>query len=146
MENALQTYLAENIPITTAMGMRVVVASPERVLLECPLEPNRNHRGTGFGGSIASIATLAGWAWIWVMMRERAIPPNIVISKSSIEYVSPINDTFSAELRPPEESVIKSFIDSFDRRGSARIDLKVEVLCKGEAAARFVGTFVAVKS
>jgi thioesterase domain-containing protein len=146
LETALQTYLAENIPITTAMGIKVVIASPARVLLECPLEPNRNHRGTGFGGSIASIATLAGWAWIWVMMRERTVPPNIVISKSSIEYTHPVQASFSAELRPPSDAQIRSFIDSFDRRGSARIELKVDVLCQGEEAALFTGVFVAVKS
>lgn len=128
------------------MGIEVVVASPERVLLECPLEPNRNHRGTGFGGSIASIATLAGWAWIWVMMRERTVPPNIVISKSSMEYLHPVEASFSAELRPPSDGQIKAFIDSFDRRGSARIELKVDVLCQGEEVALFTGSFVTVKS
>lgn len=128
------------------MEMKVVVASPARVLLECPLEPNRNHRGTGFGGSISSIATLAGWAWIWVMMRERTMPPNIVISKSSIEYIQPVDSAFSAELRPPSDAQIKAFIDSFDRRGSARIELKVDVLCRGEEAALFSGVFVVVKS
>ena len=146
METTLQNYLAENIPITTAMGIKVVIASPERVLLECPLEQNRNHRGTGFGGSIASIATLAGWAWIWVMMRERTTPPNIVIAKSSIEYDQPVDDAFSAELRPPSDAQIKTFIESFDRRGSARIELKVDVLCGGEEAALFTGVYVVVKS
>jgi thioesterase domain-containing protein len=146
LETALQNYLAENIPITTAMGIKVVIASPERVLLECPLEQNRNHRGTGFGGSIASIATLAGWAWIWVMMRERTSPPNIVIAKSSIEYDQPVDAAFSAELRPPSDAQIKTFIESFDRRGSARIELKVDVLCRGDEAALFTGTYVVVKS
>jgi thioesterase domain-containing protein len=146
MENQLKRYLYENIPLTEAMRLEVLVASPERVLLSCPLAPNINHRGTAFGGSIASLATLAGWGWIWVMMKERQVGPRIVVSRSEIDYVSPVEGDFTAELRPPSDSEILAFLNSYDRRNSARIELKVDVLCDGDEVAHFKGQFVVIKS
>jgi thioesterase domain-containing protein len=146
MEGQLQVYLNEHIPITEAMGVRVRVASPERILLACPLGPNINHRGTAFGGSIASLATLAGWGWLWVVLKERQVGPRIVVSKSEIDYLLPVEGDFTAELRPPSDEQILTFMNSFDRRGSARIELKVDVLSGGEVVANFKGTFVVIQS
>ena len=146
LEATLEQYLHEHIPITAAMGVRVEVASAERVLLSSPLEPNLNHQGTGFGGSIASLATLAGWSWLWVIFREKGLTPKLVVRKSTVEYVAPVTDSFSAELRPPSDASIRDFWNSFNRRSSARIDLKVEVYCRGEEAAYFEGTFVVIRS
>lgn len=146
LEATLEQYLHEHIPITSAMGVRVEVASAERVLLSCPLQPNINHQGSGFGGSIASLATLAGWSWLWVLFREKGLTPKLVVRKSTVEYIAPVMDSFTAELRPPTDQAIRDFWNSFDRRSSARIDLKVEVYCLGEEAAYFEGTFVVIRS
>jgi thioesterase domain-containing protein len=146
LEATLEQYLHEHIPLSKAMGLRVEVASQERVLLGCPLEPNLNHRGTGFGGSIASIATLAGWSWLWILMRDKSIAAKLVVRKSTIDYIASVDSDFTAELRPPSHEAISHFWETFERRGSARIELKVEVLCRGEEAAHFDGTFVAIRS
>lgn len=146
MEVQLERYLHESIPLTQALGLRVRIASPERVLLECPLEPNLNHHGTAFGGSIVAVATLTGWTWIHVFMRERKLSPKLVVSESHMQYLLPIDADFTTELRAPSEEVIRSFSQTYDRRGSARIELNVSVLCKGEEVGLFRGTYVALKS
>lgn len=146
MEAQLERYLHESIPLSQAMGLKVKIASPERILLECPFEPNINHHGTAFGGSIVTLATLAGWSWIHVFMRERKLSPKLVIAESNIQYLQPISSLFTAELRAPSEEDIKAFTQAFDRRGSARLELKVSVLCKGDEAAVFRGTYVALKA
>jgi thioesterase domain-containing protein len=144
VERALEAYLHEHIPLSAAMGLEVLIASPERVLLRAPLAPNINHRNTAFGGSIACLATLAGWAWMYVMLRERSVLPRIVIKSSTIDYESPADDEFTAELRPPTPGDYQKFIESLDRRGSGRITLNTEVICQGEQIAHFSGVFVAV--
>ena len=146
MEAQLERYLHESIPLTKALGLKVIFASPERVLLECPLEPNVNPHGTAFGGSIVAVATLAGWTWIHVYMRERKLTPKLVISDSLMQSLLPVDSTFTAELRAPDEAEIKAFSQAFDRRGSARIELKVSILCKGEEVGLFKGTYVARKA
>lgn len=146
MEAQLERYLHESIPLTGALGLHIKFASPERVLLECPLEPNLNHHGTAFGGSLVAVATMAGWIWIHVFMRERKLTPKLVISESHMQYLQPVDSNFTAELRAPSEAEIKTFSQTYDRRGSARIELKVSVLCKGEEVGLFKGTYVALKA
>lgn len=146
MEAVLENYLHDNIPLSRAMGIRVLIASPARILLECPLEPNINHHGTAFGGSIAACATLAGWCWLHVFMQERQLPAKLVISGSSMDYLMPISGGFTAELRPPSLETILAFTQTYARRGSARIELEVDILCKGEIAAQFKGTYAALAS
>lgn len=144
MEAVLESYLYDNIPLSRAMGIRVLIASPARILLECPLEPNINHHGTAFGGSIVACSTLAGWCWLHVFMQEREIPSRLVISESKMEYIMPISGGFTAELRPPSLDTILNFTQTFSRRGSARIELEVDILSGGEIAAQFKGTYVAL--
>lgn len=144
MEDALSRYLAEHIPLSTAMAVRVEVASPARILLRAPLEPNSNHRGTAFGGSISSLAILAGWSWLWVVLRERAVVPELVIRSSEIEFICPIQGEFSAELRPPDDEAFERFRRGLDGHGKGRISLSAEVLGDGEVCARFTGQYVAL--
>ena len=146
MEAQLERYLHESIPLTRALGVKVKIASPARVLLECPLEPNVNLHGTAFGGSIVALATVTGWLWIHVYMRERKQTPKLVISESTMQYMNPVTGSFSAELRAPSDAVINSFTQTFDRRGSARIELTVSVLSDGEEVGLFKGTYVALKT
>lgn len=146
MEVKLEKYLHESIPLTKALGLRVKFASPARVLLECPLDPNINLHGTAFGGSIVALATITGWTWIHVYMRERKQTPKLVISESHMQYLEPVTGTFSAELRAPSDDIINSFTQTFDRRGSARIELTVSVLSDGEEVGLFKGTYAALKA
>ncbi len=53
----LQTYLHTHIPLSKAMEVEVVQATPDIIELRAPLAPNINHRGTAFGGSISTLAT-----------------------------------------------------------------------------------------
>ena len=146
MEAQLERYLHESIPLTRALGVKVKIASPARVLLECPLEPNVNLHGTAFGGSIVALATVTGWLWIHVYLRERKQTPKLVISESTMQYMNPVTGSFSAELRAPSDAAINSFTQTFDRRGSARIELTVSVLSDGEEVGLFKGTYVALKT
>ena len=54
----LEKYLHKHIPISSAMGVKVDVASSERVVLSAPFLNNINHKQTVFGGSLHAVATL----------------------------------------------------------------------------------------
>ena len=51
-----------DIPLLTAMQLSLVDYEDLTLMLEAPLAPNINNKGTAFGGSIASICLFAGWA------------------------------------------------------------------------------------
>ena len=58
--NQLRNVLHEEIPLTKAMGVEVNSYDGHCLVLSAPLDPNTNHKDTAFGGSLYSLAVLAG--------------------------------------------------------------------------------------
>lgn len=141
----LERYLHENIPITAAMGARVLEATPERVGIGAPLAPNINHRDTVFGGSAAAIATLAAWALVHVRLRRRGIANRLVIQRGSTSYPEPIDGDFVAESVAPTEDEWQRFVRALERRGRARIRVAATLSCRGRGVGSFEGDFVALR-
>lgn len=48
------------VPILGRMGIRVAHASKGRAAATLPIEPNRNHFGVGYAGSLFSVAEMLG--------------------------------------------------------------------------------------
>ena len=82
----MQAMLDEQFPITRSMGVRVLGLG-DALAFEEPLDPNRNHMGTAFGGSIFSLAVLAGWCWVWMKLKEEGLQAEIMIHLSNLEYL-----------------------------------------------------------
>lgn len=142
----LEAYLYQHIPLSKHLGVRVEHADIESVRLIAPLEPNLNHRMTGFGGSISAVAILAGWSILWCRLRERTGGHNIVIQRNSIDYLAPVTSDFTAICEAPSASHWQRFERAFDQRGRSRIELDVEVRVADTLAARFTGRFVALRA
>jgi thioesterase domain-containing protein len=139
----LEAYLYEHIPLSKHLGVRVEHAGLDSVRLLAPLEPNLNHRQTGFGGSICAVAILAGWSLLWYRLHDRAAGSNIVIQRNSVDYITPVTADFTATCVTPSAAHWKRFEDAFEQRGRGRIDLDVEVHVADKLTARFAGRFVA---
>jgi thioesterase domain-containing protein len=142
----LEQYLHRHIPISAAMGITAVAASPEEVRLRAALAPNVNHRSTAFGGSVASLAVLAGWSVLRVGLDDVTPTPQIVIQRSSMEYTSPIRGDYEAACRRPSAESWRRFMDALERRGRGRLRLVAEVYCDGESAGHMTGEYVALRS
>ena len=136
-------YLHEQIPLTRAMGVKVAAFDGAQLVLTAPLAQNHNHLGTAFGGSLNALATLAGYALLWLQLQDRTA--HIVIRKSSVQFHHPVRGELRAECRIPEETVLAEFRRAFARKGKARLELRVEIVEDGSVAVEFTGTFVAVK-
>lgn len=147
MKRALQAYLENAIPLVVAMGVTVDTADDGRVVLSAPLAPNVNHQSTAFGGSIAGLATLACWGWLWARTRSGAVPTGIVVANSTIEYSKSVTTDFTAECTAPADAVVAAFVRTLERRGRARIELAATVKdASGVVCATFGGRFVAVRA
>lgn len=141
----LQTYLHAHIPLSAAMQVEVLQATPDLIELAAPLAPNLNHRGTAFGGSIATLATLAGWSLLRVRLDGSEPLPHLVIQRSSMEYLAPIDSRFTAQVAYPADADWADFLARLAARGRARLQLEIEVCCAERVAARMSGLFVALK-
>jgi thioesterase domain-containing protein len=70
---AFELFLHEMIPLAKAMGVGVEVSDDRALTLMAPKEQNKNSLNTAFGGSLVSLATLAGYGVVWELMKnERA--------------------------------------------------------------------------
>ncbi|MGC4043921.1 MAG: YiiD C-terminal domain-containing protein [Armatimonas sp.] len=140
----LETYLHEHIPLSAAMQARVTTLEPAGVTLEAPLAPNINHRETVFGGSIASLATLAAWSLVHTRLRSEGLESRVVVMSSQIDYHAPATGAFLARCDAPNDSDWALFTRTLSRRGRARLTLTSTVSSEGVLAATLTGTFVAI--
>jgi len=140
---ATTEYLHGHIPLTRAMGARVAAYDGREVLVTAPLAPNHNHLGTAFGGSLSAVATLAGYALLWLELREPAA--HVVIRRSTLEFHHPVRGELRAHCRAPGAPALTAFRETFARKGKARLELRVEIIEEGRVAVEFTGTFVALR-
>jgi thioesterase domain-containing protein len=143
---ALETYLHAQIPVSRAMGVRVLRADRAGVVLRAPLEANLNHRQTFFGGSAASLATLAAWAVAHERVREESgLDVHVVIQRSSMEYLEPAASEVEAECLAPPDGQWNRLLAGVRRWGKGRIRLAVELRARGAVVGSFEGDFVALR-
>jgi thioesterase domain-containing protein len=141
MLRAAEKFLHEQIPITRAMGVRVVANDENRFVIEAPVALNSNHLRTAFGGSINAVATLAAYGFLWLELNEAAA--HVVVAESSIRFLRPVRETIRAICPRPAAEELAAFRSQFTAKGKARIALRVKVIEAGDTAAEFEGSFVA---
>jgi thioesterase domain-containing protein len=141
---ALTRKLSTEMPITQRLGIRFGGAAGGGVRLRAPLAANVNHQGTAFAGSLNALATLAGWATVWLLLRRRGIQAHVVIQDSSVRYLHPVTGDFAARCEPPATAAVEHLLASFERRGRGRIELAVTVSDARGPAVMFKGRYVAL--
>jgi thioesterase domain-containing protein len=137
-------YLAEHIPISQALGVRVLMFDGPSIRVSAPLAANLNHRNTAFGGSLATLGILAGWILINFNLRDLGLHCRVVIQKSEMDFLASVDADFEAVARKPE--LWETFIKTLQRRGKARLELSSEIMLKDKIVATHQGLYVAVLS
>ena len=138
---AAEKFLHEQIPITRAMGLRVVANDENGCTVEAPVALNSNHLRTAFGGSVNAVATLAAYGFLWLELNDAAA--HVVVAESSIRFLRPVRETIRATCLRPDANTLAAFRNQFAAKLKARITLRVNVTEVGETAAAFEGQFVA---
>jgi thioesterase domain-containing protein len=139
--SAAERFFHEQIPLTRAMGLRVIASDETGFMVEAPVALNSNHLRTGFGGSINAVATLAAYGLLWLELNDETV--HVVVAESSIRFLRPVRETIRALCLRPAPDELAAFRAQFATKGKARIALRVRVIEAGETAAEFAGTFVA---
>ncbi|WP_022836300.1 YiiD C-terminal domain-containing protein [Salisaeta longa] len=143
----LEELIVQEMPITRHLEFSLS-ADDEALRASAPLQPNANHMGTAFGGSLSMLATLTGWAMAYQVVedmkediRRRA---EILIQESDIEYLKPVCENISVVCERPDEDALERFREMLERWGRARLDLKCRIDAAGERAVTFIGRYVAL--
>ena len=132
------------IPLVGHLAASLAHLDDSGLVLRAPFAPNRNHMDTVFGGSLQTLATLAGWGMTLVLIEDRD-SVDIVIRDSHARFRKPVTADFDAFCPMPEKSVVRRFNDRLQKRGRARLELPVIIRQDGKTAAEFSGGFVAIK-
>ncbi|MGH8283051.1 MAG: YiiD C-terminal domain-containing protein [Gammaproteobacteria bacterium] len=140
----LEAYMHKHIPLVRHMQIHAAVCDATGLTLTAPLAANINHQATAFGGSLASLATLAGWGLLWLLLEQES-PVHIVVNESRMQYLHPVTQMLAAHCLLPNETTCQQFMATLQRRNKARIELKAEILQKKTICARFTGSFVAYR-
>lgn len=142
-----QRYLSERIPITGAGGMAFVVTryDAEQVTMRAPLDANLNDKRTAFGGSIASLLTIASWGMATRILDEAGLASQVVIQRCEVEYLRPILTDFEATAQRPASSAVERYLKMLRQFGRSRIEVEASIGPAGQTAARFRGSFAALR-
>ncbi|HPY41523.1 MAG TPA: YiiD C-terminal domain-containing protein [Thiolinea sp.] len=142
----LETYIHANIPLTQAMQVSVLSIAPQQLVLAAPLQPNINPHHTVFGGSIATMLTLAAWCLLHTRLAAEGIANSLVVRQSSLDYDKPTAGDFKAVASLAEPEHWDAALAMLKQRGKAKIAVLAVLDYDGQITARFRGEFVALKS
>ena len=140
----LEDYMRAHIPLVTQMQVQVAACDDMGITLTAPLAPNINHERSAFGGSLASLMTLACWGYLWLRLEEGP-GLHIVVNEAELKYLKPVTGELLARCAAPAADVLSGFLTTLKRRGKARIELKAEVRQGQDLAALYIGSFVAYR-
>ncbi|CUI17396.1 conserved hypothetical protein [Candidatus Protochlamydia naegleriophila] len=146
MEKELEAYLHKHIPLSKAMGIRVEKADPGQVILWAPFAPNINHKQTVFGGSLHALTTLACWGLVYANLKQtEEASAQIVITKSDVAYLAPVDGDFRAECLRPADDEWQRFFNMLRLKGKARLNLMATIHHAGRLCVDYRATFAAIK-
>jgi len=144
----LERLIVEKMPITEHLEFSLAAGEEGQLHASAPLQPNANHMGSAFGGSLSMLATVTGWAMmnrvVQDAMADMRRQVEIMIQESDIEYLEPIYENISVVCEPPDDDAIDRFHDMLERWGRARLELECTIHAAGERAATFMGRYVAL--
>ena len=123
----LETELRRDIPLARMMDIRIASWDSSSVTLVAPPEPNINAKGCAFGGSLASLMTIAGWALIRLAMDERGVHGDVYVQDSQIRYLAPVFGELRATARLAEDECVDGYFNTLASRGKARLGVAVEI-------------------
>lgn len=133
------------IPLTRTMQIALRDYDGDALTLTAPLAPNVNDKGCAFGGSLASLTTLAGWGLIALKLKSLGIECDIYVQDSTIRYLAPVWGELVATAKLAEGESWKAFLDALASRGRARLRLACRVpLDDGKDACTLEARFVAI--
>lgn len=138
----LQALLHEQIPISAAMGIRVVWLDPRGITLSAPLSANHNHANTQFAGSQHALASLAGWALLRVWAESARWDTELVLGKAEIRYLRPATGDMAVTAHLSEMQ-LGELVAAQRENTTARLELDMEIRTDDGACARFHGQYVA---
>lgn len=138
-EKSRWNAIVASVPILDAMGIRVVDLRPGHAVAELPPEPNINHFGVTYAGSLYSVAEMLGGALSLASFDLDGMVP--VVKASSIRFRRPAVGVIRAEVSLSDAEIARVQTDA---RSTGKGEFELEAVltdASGEVVATAVGTY-----
>lgn len=139
----LEAHILEHIPMARAMQLSVRRYTGDELEMAAPLGPNINDKGCAFGGSMASLLTLAGWGLVELGLRRRGFDCDIYVGTSQVRYREPVWGELRGVARFVEPGALESLVASLADSGKGRVEVACAIERGDDAAATLEARFVA---
>jgi len=96
--NELQNTWHDTIPMSKAMNIEISYYDKAKLITHCDPAFNKNLHHTMFAGSIYTLATLTGWGWVYLQLKQAELDGDIVLANADIKYRAPIKGTAHCQL------------------------------------------------
>ena len=122
----LETKIHATIPLAQAMQFHIESLDLDGIEVSAPLAPNVNIHGTGFAGSIYSVAVLCGWALCTHILEAAGIDADLVVARAEIRYRAPV----TGELRcraGSDAPARETWLEAVRHRGKGVLPLEIKL-------------------
>ncbi|KRA16882.1 MULTISPECIES: YiiD C-terminal domain-containing protein [unclassified Lysobacter] len=147
LEQALQRLRQhyQSMPPVAAMQLNVADYDGQRLRLHAPLAQHVNDKGCAFGGSLASMMTLASWGLVSLRLEQAGLDADVYVADSQIRYLAPLYADIDVDAELAADADWDSFLSTLRERGRARTGLVARVrLPEGGVATDFTARYVAI--
>jgi thioesterase domain-containing protein len=139
----LQDTWHKTIPLSKAMNIKLSFYDGQSLLTHCEPSFNKNLHNTMFAGSIYTLATLTGWAWVYMQIEQANLQQqgDTVLAEGNIRYLAPITEFAYAKTTI---ELATGDTKPLNTGKKARFNITVEVYSGDNIAALFTGRYVVV--
>ena len=142
---ALLEHHFQSMPPVAALQLHVAGFDGQCLRLHAPLAAHVNDKGCAFGGSLASLMTLAAWGVVTLRLHDAGIGAEVFVADTQVSYRAPLFADLRAEAWLADAAGWEDFIARLRERGRASIALDACVrLPDGGIAAECRARYVAV--
>ena len=140
---ALEAHILGSIPLADAMNLKVRRYTGDVLEMTAPLTPNVNDKGCAFGGSMASLLTLAGWGLVELGLSGHDLECDIYVGDSHLRYHEPVWSELRGIARFAEHGALARLVVAVRERGRGHAEVVCEIAGKRRTAVTLTARFFA---
>lgn len=147
-KNQHHTWLCEleqtwhrTIPASKAMLIHPSFYNAQEFVVCADRAANINLHNTMFAGSIYTLATLTGWGWVHLLLKQHGLQADIVLADADIKYKSPLK---GQPLAKTNIDLTAANLSGLTRGRKARVNVQVNIHDGDKIVAIFNGKYVAI--
>jgi len=150
LTDELQNLWHKTIPLSKAMNIEISYYNGHFLQTSCDLIFNKNLHNTMFAGSIYTLATLTGWAWVHMQLKHfqknNTCVGDIVLADANIRYKSPLKGVARAfiSLNDINNEQEKCDLHRLTIGKKAHFEINVNIACGDNIVANFKGLYVII--